>query len=193
MMGAGPRLALAVLLSLGAVGGTLAQSNNSSATKKAPPKTGPAKPSAKVQGSFGSWTLLCGKEDKNKKIKERCSLVLPLVEKNTQKLVFRVIVTYGPKGNLVLRVDGPTGVALQRGVEFSPDTKKIYRMPFQTCLPIGCKALLLVSDDLRKELVESSKGAITVYALNGKAVQTIATLSGFAKGLAALDNRRGEK
>jgi invasion protein IalB len=104
-----------------------------------------------------------------------------------------VIVTYGPKGNLVLRVDGPTGVALQRGVEFSPDTKKIYRMPFQTCLPIGCKALLLVSDDLRKELVESSKGAITVYALNGKAVQTIANVSGFAKGLAALDNRRGEK
>jgi invasion protein IalB len=193
MMGAGPRLALAVLLSLGAVGGALAQSNNSSATKKAPPKTGAAKPSAKVQGSFGSWTLLCGKEGKNKKVKERCSLVLPLVEKNTQKLVFRVIVTYGPKGNLVLRVDGPTGVALQRGVEFSPDTKKIYRMPFQTCLPVGCKALLLVSDDLRKELAGSSKGAITVYALNGKAVQTIANVSGFAKGLAALDNRRGGK
>ena len=90
-MGAGPRLALAVLLSLGAIGGALAQSNNSSATKKAPPKTGAAKPSAKVQGSFGSWTLLCGKEGKNKKIKERCSLVLPLVEKNTQKLVFRMI------------------------------------------------------------------------------------------------------
>jgi len=193
MKGAGARLALAVLLSLGAVGGALAQSNNSSATKKAPPKTGAAKPSAKVQGSFGSWTLLCGKEGKNKKVKERCSLVLPLVEKNTQKLVFRVIVTYGPKGNLVLRVDGPTGVALQRGVEFSPDTKKIYRMPFQTCLPVGCKALLLVSDDLRKELAGSSKGAITVYALNGKAVQTIANLSGFAKGLAALDKWRGGK
>ena len=192
-MGAGPRLALAVLLSLGAIGGALAQSNHSREPKPAPPKTGAAKPSAKVQGSFGRWTLLCGKEGKNKKVKERCSLVLPLVEKNTQKLVFRVIVTYGPKGNLVLRVDGPTGVALQRGVEFSPDTKKIYRMPFQTCLPIGCKALLLVSDDLRKELVESSKGAITVYALNGKAVQTIANVSGFAKGLAALDNWRDGK
>ena len=192
-MGAGPRLALAVLLSLSAIGGALAQSNNSSAAKKAAPKPGAPKPSAKVEGTFGGWTLLCGKEGEDKKAKERCSLVLPLVEKDSQKLVFRVIVTYGPKGNLVLRVDGPTGVALQRGVEFSPDTKKIYRMPFQTCLPMGCKALLLVSDDLRKELAASDKGAITVYALNGKAVQTIANVSGFAKGLAALDKRRGGK
>jgi invasion protein IalB len=190
MMGAGPRLALAVLLSLGAVGGALAQSSNSSAAKKVPPKTGAAEPTAKVEGTFGSWTLLCGKESKDKKAKERCSLVLPLVEKDTQKLVFRVIVTYGPKGKLVLRVDGPTGVALQRGLEFSPDTKKVYRMPFQTCLPMGCKALLIVSDELKKELSASKQGALTVYALNGKAVQTIATFTGFDKGLAALDKRR---
>jgi len=96
-------------------------------------------------------------------------------------------VTYGPQGNLVLRVDGPTGVALQRGVEFSPDTKKIYRMPFQTCLPMGCKALLLVPEDLRNELAASEQGAITVYALNGKAVRTITALNGFAAGMAALD------
>ena len=205
-LGAGTRLALAVLLSLGAIGGALAQSGNSSAAKKKPAaakktvpfaaaqdKASPATaanqpPPAKVAGSFGSWTLLCGTETGDEK--ERCSLVLPLVEKDTQKLVFRVIVTYGPKGNLVLRVDGPTGVALQRGMEFSPDTKKVYRMPFQTCLPMGCKALLLISDDLKKELAASDKGAITVYALNGKAVQTIANVSGFAKGLVALDKRR---
>ena len=207
----GSRVAAAALL-LGAfvAGGALAQSDggNSSAAKKRSPaaaakknvpfaaaqdKASPADaanqpPPAKVAGSFGNWTLLCGTEAGDEK--ERCSLVLPLVEKETQKLVFRVIVTYGPKGDLVLRVDGPTGVALQRGIEFSPDTKKIYRMPFQTCLPMGCKALLLVSDDLKKELVGSKQGAITVYALNGKAVQTVAAMTGFGQGLAALDKHR---
>lgn len=142
-----------------------------------------AEPSAEVAGSFGSWTLLCGKEGG----RERCSIVMPLVEKESQKLVFRVVVTYAPRGELVLRVDGPTGIALQRGVEFSPDTKKVYPMPFQTCLPMGCKALLLVSDDLKKELAASTQGSITIYALNGKAVHTLATFTGFADAMAALD------
>jgi invasion protein IalB len=118
---------------------------------------------------------------------------MPLVEKESQKLVFRVIVTYGPKNNLVLRVDSPTGIALQPGLEFSPDTKKIYRMAFQTCLPMGCKALLLMPDDLKKELIASKQGAITVYALNGKAVQAVTTFTGFAEGLAALDKHLASK
>jgi len=198
LMPGGWRLALVIVLSLSAAGAAVAQSGGSSAAKKAAPaekastpaaKT--AEPTTKVAGTFGGWTLLCGKEADDKEAKERCSLVMPLVEKESQKLVFRVIVTYGPQGKLILRVDGPTGVALQRGVEFSPDTKKIYRMPFQTCLPMGCKALLIVSDDLKKELAASDKGALTVYALDGKAVQILASVSGFGEGLAALDKHHG--
>lgn len=162
----------------------------SSAAKKA--ETAAAEkpaPKTKVEGSFGSWTLLCGKEGEDEKAPERCSLVLPLVEKDSQKLVFRVIVTYGPKGNLVMRVDGPTGIALQRGIEFSPDTKKLYRIPYQTCLPMGCRALLIVEDELRKELVASKQGSITVYALNGKAVRTVTSLEGFSAGMEELNKK----
>jgi len=193
---------LAGALTLVAVGTVLAQSGGSSAAKKSakPPSAaqgakaqaaanpqGAAAPQAKIAGSFGNWTLLCGKEgDKT----ERCSLVLPLVAKETQKLVFRVIVTYGPQGRLVLRVDGPTGIALQRGIEFSPDMRKIYRLPFQTCLPMGCKALILVEDDMHKKIAKSKEGSITVYALNGKAMKTMTALDGFAAGMKALDNRQ---
>jgi invasion protein IalB len=194
---------LACAVTLVAVGTALAQSGGSSAAKKSakPPSAaqgakaqavanpqGAAAPQAKVVGSFGNWMLLCGQEGDNKT--ERCSLVLPLVAKETQKLIFRVIVTYGPEGRLVLRVDGPTGIALQRGIEFSPDMRKIYRMPFQTCLPMGCKALILVEDDMRKEIANSKEGSITVYALNGKAVKTMTALDGFAAGMKALDKRQ---
>jgi invasion protein IalB len=193
-----PKLILAMLFGFAACGAALGQQSggSSSAAKKSVPATKPeatakpslggtAEPTAEVAGSFGSWTLLCGKEGKD--VSERCSLVLPLVEKESQKLMFRVVVTYAPRGELILRVDSPTGLALQRGVEFSPDTKKVYRMPFQTCLPMGCKALLLVSDDLRKELAASAKGSITVYALNGKAVHMLTTFTGFADAMTALD------
>lgn len=193
------KFALAILVGLAAASAAQAGSSNSvekgkakgaapnspAATPAAPGSA--AEPKARVAGSYGNWTLLCGKEGDDKTAPERCSLVMPLIEKQSQKLVFRVIVTYGPKDNLILRVDSPTGIALQRGLEFSPDTQKIYRMAFQTCLPMGCKALLLMPDDLKKELSASKEGAITVYALNGKAVRTVTALTGFAEGLAALN------
>lgn len=181
---------VAAVLSWGSMSGAaLAQSTGeSTATKQAP--QGANKPAARVAGGYGNWTLLCGKEGGQEAEAERCSLVLPLIQKKTQKLIFRVILTYGPQGRLVLRVDGPTGVALQRGVEFSTDSGTVYRLPFQTCLPMGCKALYLVPDDMRQELVNSKQGTIVVYALNGRQIQTVAELEGLPLGLEALDKKR---
>jgi len=146
-------------------------------------------PEVTIAGNFGQWALVCGKE-KDKEGREPCSLVQALVQRESQKLVFRVTVAYGPQGNLVLRIDGPTGVALQKGLEFSPDAIKIYRMSYQACVPQQCSALLVMPDDLKQELTKSQKGTITVYALNGQAVQAVAELTGFSDGLAALDKRR---
>jgi invasion protein IalB len=189
-------------LSLLLAGGALAQSGGEAspggavskpaapdASKNAKAAAPPAKPPAvAVAGNFGQWALVCGAKDKAGK--EPCSLVQALVERDSQKLVFRLTVAYGPKGNLVLRVDSPTGVALQKGLEFSPDAVKIYRLPFQACLAQGCSAILAMPDDLRQELTKSEKGTITVFALNGQAVQAVTELRGFSDGLAALDKRR---
>ncbi len=90
-----------------------------SAAEKPPAADNPNKPNTRVAGSYGNWTLVCGKEGDPKTAEERCSLVLPLMEKETQKPVVRVILVYTHKDNLVLRVDGPTGVALQRGVQIT--------------------------------------------------------------------------
>ena len=177
----------ATLLWSGAPDAAWAQTT--SAKKTAPAENDPSKPTTRVAGSYGNWTLLCGKEGDPKTAEERCSLVLPLIEKKTQKLIFRVIMVYGPKGRLVLRVDGPTGVALQRGVQFVTDSGKVYTLPYQTCLPMGCKALYLVTDEMRQDLLTSKTGTLVVYALNGKQIQTVAELSGLKLGLDALDKK----
>jgi invasion protein IalB len=155
--------------------------------KSAAAKHGPEN-DAKIVANFGEWALVCvtRKEQKG----ERCSLVQALIERDTKKLVFRLVFAYGPQGKLVLQVDGPTGVALQRGVEFSPDTQKIYRLPYQTCVPQICRALLVVADDLKSEMEKSQKGSLTVFALNGQAVRTATDFTGLGDGLAALDKRR---
>ncbi|HSD93686.1 MAG TPA: invasion associated locus B family protein [Methyloceanibacter sp.] len=151
----------------------------------------PKAPPAKIEANFGQWSLVCN-QPKSKEEKPTCSLIQALVERDSNKLVFRVTIAYGPKGNLVLRIDGPTGVALQKGLEFSPDEVKIYRMPFTTCLPRGCSAVLVVADDLKRDLQKSQKGSITVYALSGQAVRAPAQFDGFADGLAALDKRQAK-
>ncbi|MGV1013436.1 MAG: invasion associated locus B family protein [Methyloceanibacter sp.] len=162
-----------------------------SAQPEAPPGPGPAAtpPAASIAGNFGEWVMVCATE-KDDSGKMPCSLAQALVEQETQKLVFRVIFTHGPKGNLVLQIDGPIGVALQRGLEFSPDTKKVYRLPFQTCIPRGCRAVMVVDDGLKEELKASKQGSLTVYALSGQAVRTNTDLAGLTEGLAALDERR---
>jgi invasion protein IalB len=152
-------------------------------------KAGAEAPSVKIAGNFGQWAFVCN-EPKTKEEKQTCSLVQALVERDSQKLVFRLTVGYGPKGNLALWIDGPTGVALQSGLEFSPDAVKVYRMPFQTCLPQGCSAVVVIADDLKQDLEKAKKGTITVYALGGQAVRAFAELSGFADGLAALNKSR---
>lgn len=146
----------------------------------------------KAVGKFGDWTLLCTTV-KNASGEKPCSLAKALVESETQKLAFRLIFALGPKRDLVLQVDGPTGVALQRGLEFSPDTKKVYRLPFQTCVPMGCRAVMVVEKDLRDELTASKKGSITVYALDGRAVKTTTDLSGLSDGFAALNKHHARK
>jgi invasion protein IalB len=151
----------------------------------------PKPPAFKVAGNFGQWALVCG-EAKTKEEKPVCSLVQALVERESQKLVFRLTVGYSPKGNLVLSIDSPTGVTLQKGLEFSPEAVKIYRLPFQTCVPQGCRAVLGVADDLKQDWQKSEKGTITVYTLNGQAAQAVAQLNGLADGLAALDKRRAK-
>ena len=204
MMRQGLNCALAAFgLSLLFSGVALAQAGEAAPGAAAPkpnppdtPKTAkaaetPKPPAMTVAGNFGQWALVCG-QVKDKDGKEPCSLVQALVERESQKLVFRLTVAYGPKGNLVLWIDGPTGVALQKGLEFSPDSVKLYRMPFQSCLAQGCSALLIMPDELKQELGKSEKGTITVYALSGQAVQAVTELKGFSDGLAALDKRRGK-
>lgn len=144
-----------------------------------------------ISGTYGQWALLCG-EPKEKELRPRCSLVQALVEKSSNQLVFRVVVTYGPKGKLILKIDGPTGIALQRGLEFALGEAKLYRMPFHTCVPKGCSALLVIEDDLKQDLLNAEKGTLTVYALDGRPLRALAELKGFADGLAALDKAQPE-
>lgn len=142
-----------------------------------------------IAGKFGDWALVCEKAESKA---QACSLVQSLVERESKKLVFRLTLNYGPKGKLVMAVGAPIGILLPRGLEVSLDGQKIYRLPFQTCGRQACRALLVIADDAREELLKAKSGTIAVYSLSGQALRAQASLAGFADGLQALDKRRAQ-
>ena len=105
--------------------------------------------------------------------------------------MFNLTVGYGPRGNLVLVVRAPLGIALAKGLELSLGGQTLQRAAFSTCRPNGCQAVLILANDLQQQMRKTEQALLTVYALNGKPFQAAASLKGFGDGLSALDKRRG--
>jgi invasion protein IalB len=184
-----PTAMLLALLATGSACGQAEESKQSQEEGTKDPAPDPANKSANkpAMDRFDDWVLVCNESEN--KAKPSCSLVQTLVEQKSRSIVFRLRVGYDDKGNLVLIVRSPTNVALQKGFEFSPDGTKIYRLPFQTCAPQGCRAAVIVQDALLQEMKQADKGTVAVYALNGQAVRARISFLGFTKGLAELDKR----
>ena len=166
----------------------LAAKKPGSEAPKAAPKA-PEKPAASVVKRFGDWALAC-REAKDKTKPAPCTLVQQLTDANSKKTVFNLTVGYGPRGNLVLVVRAPLGIALAKGLELSLGGQTLQRAAFSTCRPNGCQAVLILANDLQQQMRKAEQALLTVYALGGKPFQVTASLKGFGDGLSALDKRR---
>jgi invasion protein IalB len=138
---------------------------------------------SEVAGKFGDWVLLCPKD---KKAGGNCALFQSLADAKSKKRVFGQTLSYGPKGNLVLLVRSPAGVALQQGLTVGIDGGKTYRAPFQTCAGGVCQTLIVLTDEMLGEMRKAKQATLKVVALNGQAVQAASPLNGIAAGLDAL-------
>jgi invasion protein IalB len=187
--------ALIVLLLLAPVpwAGASAQTQPKSEVIKQPPKAKVVEPQASPGKAerFDQWTLVC--PDMNASAEPvSCSLVQALVEADSNKLVFRLEVAYGPRGNLLLIVGVPRGVSLPRGIEYSADGKKAYRLVFQTCEQ-GCRALLIIPEELKQAMLKGTEGKVSLYTRNDRPLRATSSLKGFAAGFAALEQRRASR
>jgi invasion protein IalB len=183
-----PFLVLIVAMPASALAEPQTSSAGSDAAKAAPKAL--EQPASAVTGRFGDWAFVCS-ESTDKAKPAPCRLVQKLIDKNSKKTVFSLTVRYGPRGNLVLGMRTPLGAALAKGVEVLVGGQPIQRAAFTTCKPGGCQALLILTNDLQQEMRKAAQAGVTVYALNGEAVQATFSLKGFSEGLGALDKRRG--
>ncbi|MGD9502209.1 MAG: invasion associated locus B family protein [Methyloceanibacter sp.] len=191
---------VALVVALQCVGAALAgaPADPSSSAPKTPPEAAPkapakeaAKQAAKAGGErIGDWTLFCPEaEDKTKP--PSCTLEQLLIDAETKRVAFHLAVGYGPRGNLVLVVRAPLGIALVRGLEVTFGTQPMQRAPFNICLSNGCQAVLILSKPLQEEVVKAERALITVYAPKGDPFQAVASLKGLGAALDTLNKRRG--
>ena len=112
------------------------------ATPKAPAKDA-AKEAAKAGGErIGDWTLFCP-EAKDKTKPPSCTLEQLLIDAETKGVAFHLAIGYGPRGNPILVVRAPLGIALVRGLEVTFGAQPVQRAPFNICLSNGCQAVLI--------------------------------------------------
>jgi invasion protein IalB len=197
------RLVVAVLfVGLQCLGAALAgaPADPSSSAPKSPPAEqaapkAPAKDAAKVAAKaggerIGDWTLFCP-EAKNKTEPPSCTLEQLLIDAETKRVAFHLAIGYGPRGNLILVVRAPLGIALVRGLEVTFGAQPVQRAPFNTCLSNGCQAVLILSKPLQEEILKAERALIAVYAPNGNPFQAVASLKDLGTAIETLNKRRG--
>lgn len=157
---------------------------------KAPTKEA-AREEAQASGQrIGDWTLFCPEaKDKTKPV--TCTLEQLLVDAGTKKVAFHLAIGYGPRGNLILILRAPLGIALVRGLEVTFGGQAVQRVPFSTCKPNGCQAVLILSPALQQEMRKAERALITVYGPAGKPFQATASLKSFGEAVDALNKRGG--
>jgi invasion protein IalB len=160
------------------------------ATSKAPAKDA-AKEAAKAGGErIGDWTLFCP-QAKDKTKPPSCTLEQLLIDAETKRVAFHLAIGYGPRGNLILVVRAPLGIALVRGLEVTFGAQPVQRAPFNICLSNGCQAVLILSKPLQEEILKAERALITAYAPNGNPFQAVVSLKDLATAIDTLNKRRG--
>ena len=120
-----------------------------------------------------------------------CTLEQLLIDAEAKRLAFHLAIGYGPRGNLILVVRAPLGIALVRGLEVTFGAQPVQRAPFNICLSNGCQAVLILSRPLQEEILKAERALITAYAPNGAPYQAVASLKDLGTAIETLNKRRG--
>lgn len=134
-----------------------------------------------------SWVVSCV-ETSGARIKKTCTAVQQLVDTRQKAPVFAWVIGRTPDGTLTNVFQTPTGLLLQRGVEFKVGDTAVRRAHFVVCTTQRCEASLPMDDSIVRDAKASPAGTAvaSVTAADGRTVNFSLSMRGFDKVLAAL-------
>lgn len=168
------------------------QQRPAAAGQKAPAQQQPQAPSTPQRIEtviYDAWTVVC-RDTVEKSSKKSCSALNRVVEPKSQQVLFVWRMDTDAQGRLIARLQTPTGVQIQRGVEVKFGNADARRFMFTVCDARSCHAEALVDDQLLKESMAAPEGLATVVLRDGRALQFKWSMKGYDKAIASLRSAR---
>lgn len=135
-----------------------------------------------LQENYGDWTVVCALPGGHK----ACTLYQTQADQKTQQRVLAMELSAGEKGLVTGVLALPFGLDLEKGVSLQiGDGAPGARMPFQTCLPVGCIVQLKFDEAALTKLRAAKQVKIIAHtAENDQPLDLAVSLNGFTTALA---------
>lgn len=138
-------------------------------------------PVAAQTQAFGDWAKQCEKDGSG----ERCYLIQTV--KTGERPIMVVIVAYSPKRDKVAAmIDVPLGMHIPTGLRVEAAGADPMPLPFEQCLPTGCRAILALNPEMIEALKNGGAASITGRGRDGEDVQVPISSDGFKEAFDAL-------
>jgi invasion protein IalB len=138
-----------------------------------------------VVAQHGDWQVVCKPPPPGSKDKV-CALVQSVTAEDRNNVGLTVYFQVFSNGTQVLRVFAPLGILLPPGLGLKIDGKDVGNAPFLRCHSFACYAQVVVKEELTKQLSTGKTAIFVIFQTEEAGIGIPISLSGFAKGLAAL-------
>ena len=138
------------------------------------------------RATYGDWTYVCVQPANEGDV--RCSISQQLTDPKSNAAIFRWRISRGSDGGLIGEWDSPTVLVVGQGIVLDAGWDKPARIPFETCLPEGCRAVAGFDSDAVDRLSKTEKAVVTMFPANAgsNGLQLVFSVKGLADALAAL-------
>lgn len=131
--------------------------------------------------TFKDWKSQCETIDG----KQFCGITQTIKNDKQKPLVNIFIRKIDGQKNPLAFIKVPLGVTLPAGLGLAVDKKEVAQVPYTTCDPAGCNAIVPLTADLTQKMKSGNKLQVGMLYM-GKEIVLAASLSGVTKALGAL-------
>ncbi len=133
---------------------------------------------------FDDWLVRCGEIENNGETARACEMLQQVSQEETNQPVMEIAIGYlGDEERPVAVFTLPLGIRLPPGVQLQVGDAEPVRIPVQICVRQGCRADLLLEEDLVAAMRQGTEMQLSVLDPRGERVDLPISLLGFTAAL----------